>query len=464
MTIFWILVAGLAGLALLFVIPPLLSRREAAAEPDQDQLNLDVFRQQLVELEADMAGGKLEKGQYQVARQDLERELLHDVKGQGATAATAAPGTAPFTALILALALPAFAVGLYMAIGDNAIIPRLERVAGETAQAPEQGHGAADAQQAASLEIMVERLAARMEENPDQLEGWLMLGRTYVALDQPAKGAAALARALSLAPQNPEVMINLAQALATAANGQLAGRPAELIAAALVIEPKHATGRWLNGLVAYQAGDFPLAVQRWEALTLDLDTAGEDASELRQFIADAREQGGLPLAATATSPTPTPARVTSPEASVGPTAGVSPAASGGPAAGASPAAKPAPAPARAAQGPSIQVAVSLAEPLKSKANPNQNLFIYAKAAAGPPMPLAVKRLRVADLPITVTLDDSLAMTPEMRLSGFPQVMVGARVSTSGQAIPQSGDLEGERGPLTTAETPSLQLVIDRVRP
>ena len=437
MTIFWILVAGLAGLALLFVIPPLLSRREATTETNQDQLNLDVFRQQLIELDADMAAGKLEKGQYQDARQDLERELLHDVHGQGAPAAPAAPGTAPITALILALVLPAFAVGLYMAIGDSAIIPRLERVAGETAQATGQGHGAADAQQAASLEVMVERLAAKMEENPNQLEGWLMLGRTYVALNQPDKGAAALARALSLAPQNPEVMINLAQALATAANGQLAGRPAELIAAALVIEPKHATGRWLNGLVAYQAGEFPLAVKRWEALALDLDAAGEDASELRQFIADAREQGGLPPANTPTSPSVTPVAA---------------------AAAASPAASSQPAPA------AIQVAVSLAEPLKSRANANQSLFIYAKAASGPPMPLAVKRLRVADLPITVTLDDSLAMTPEMRLSNFPRVMVGARISASGQAVPQSGDLEGEIGPVATAENFSLKVVIDHVRP
>ncbi|MBK8639691.1 MAG: c-type cytochrome biogenesis protein CcmI [Chromatiaceae bacterium] len=451
MTIFWILIAGLAGLALLFVIPPLLSQRAPTAETNQDQLNLDVFRQQLIELEADMEAGKLEKGQYQDARHDLERELLHDVQGQGAPSAPAAPGNSPMTALLLALALPAFAIALYLAIGDSAIIPRLEGVAGETAQAP--GHGAADAQQAASLEIMVERLAARMEQNPDQLEGWLMLGRTYVALDQPDKGAAALARALALAPQNPEVMINLAQAQATAANGQLGGRPAELIAAALVIEPKHATGRWLNGLVAYQAGDFPLAVQRWESLAIDLDAAGEDASELRQFIADAREQGGLPPATT--SP-PAPAKAT--PASVSSTT-----ATAGPAAGVSPAAKPGPTPA-ATQGPAIQVAVSLAEPLKSKVDANQSLFIYAKAASGPPMPLAVKRLRVADLPVTVTLDDSLAMTPEMRLSSFPQVMVGARISASGQAVPQSGDLEGERGPLTTAETSSLQLVIDRVRP
>jgi cytochrome c-type biogenesis protein CcmH len=170
----------------------------------------------------------------------------------------------------------------------------------------------------------------------------------------PTKGAAALARALALAPQNPEVMINLAQALATAANGQLGGRPAELIAAALVIEPKHATGRWLNGLVAYQAGDFPLAVQRWEALAIDLDAAGEDASELRQFIVDAREQGGLP-----------PASTTQPRPAKSPGQGCHYGRRGPAAANAKP--KPPP----AAQGASIQVAVSLAEPLKSKAMPTR---------------------------------------------------------------------------------------------
>lgn len=441
MTIFWILVTGLAGLALIFVIPPLLSRRDAAEDTDQDQLNLEVFRQQLLELETDLEAGKLEKGQYQDARQDLERELLHDVNGQGSRSATTKPATAPFTALALALALPAFAIGLYLTLGDSAIIPRLEMATVSATQAPPE-HGAVGDQQAASLDIMAERLAARMEEHPEQMEGWLMLGRTYVALDQPEKGAAALARALALAPQNPEVMINLAQALATAANSQLAGRPAELIASALLIEPKHATGRWLNGLAAYQAGDLPLAVERWEALGMDLDAAGEDATELRQIIADAREQGGMPPAATPARP------------SVAATTAMTPV---------SPPTSPQPAPI-ATKSPAIQVQVSLAEPLRAKADPNQSLFVFAKAASGPPMPLAVKRLRVADLPLTVTLDDSLAMTPAMRLSNFPQVIVGARISANGQAIPQSGDLEGEVGPLATAENPSLQVVIDRVRP
>jgi cytochrome c-type biogenesis protein CcmH len=455
MTIFWILIAGLAGLALLFVIPPLLSQRVAPEETDQDQLNLEVFRQQLRELEADLEAGKLEKGQYHDARQDLERELLHDVDGKGTRPLPATPTTAPFTALLLALALPAFAIGLYLVLGDSALIPRLEMAATAAPGAPA-GHSGSGEQQAAALEVMVERLAARMEQNPDQLEGWVMLGRTYVALDQPDKGAAALERALKLAPQDPEVLISLAQASANSANGQLAGRPAELIAAALIIEPKHATGRWLNGLVAYQAGDFSLAVERWEALAVDLEAASEDATELRQFIVDAREQGGMPPATPAISPpapsAPIPATVTSPGDTVEPAARV-----------VSPAANPETAPATAPT-PVIQVQVSLAEPLWGKADPSHSLFVYAKAASGPPMPLAVKRLRVADLPLTLTLDDSLAMTPALRLSNFPQVLVGARISASGQALPQSGDLEGEIGPLAPGEAPALKLVIDHVRP
>ena len=435
MTIFWILVAGLAALALLFVVPPLLTRHEAERAPDQDQLNLALFRQQLQELDADLEAGNLDRGQYQAARRDLERELLHDVAGQGA--GPAGPGQrAPLTALFLALALPAFATWLYVAIGDSAIIPRLELAATNRANPAAAGHGAAGGADAASLEVLVERLAAKMEQNPDRLEGWLMLGRTYVALEQPAKGAAALQRALALAPQDPEIMVSLAQALAAAAGGQLAGRPVELITSALAVAPDHATGLWLQGLAAYQAKEFPQAVEHWERLAQGLDPNGEDAAQLRQFIADAREEGGLPPG---DAPTAAPASpMTGQTAAAGQDT--------------------------LAAGPSLQVEVSLAEPLWREADINHSLFVYAKAASGPPMPLAVKRLKVADLPLTVTLDDSLAMTPEMKLSNFPQVIVGARISPSGQASPQSGDLEGETGPLAPAGQANVKVLIERVRP
>lgn len=489
MTIFWILVAGLAALALLFVVPPLLTRHEAEQTPDQDQLNLALFRQQLKELDTDLEAGNLDRGQYQAARRDLERELLHDVDGQGT--GPAGPGKrAPVTALVLALALPAFATWLYFAIGDSTIIPRLELAAANRANPAAAGHGAAGGTDAASLEVLVERLAAKMEQNPDQLEGWLMLGRTYVALEQPAKGAAALQRALTLAPQDPEIMVSLAQALAAAAGGQLAGRPVELIVTALAVEPDHATGLWLHGLAAYQAKDFASAVARWERLAQGLDPSSEDAAQLRQFIADARAEGGLPPGGAETSAPggPTTGQTASPEptapagAPMGTTA-MAPSTATPPVTPpvASPATPPAASPraatsaptattppasgqASVAAGPKLQVEVSLAEPLWREADVNHSLFVYAKAASGPPMPLAVKRLKVADLPLTVTLDDSLAMTPEMKLSNFPQVIVGARISPSGQATPQRGDLEGETGPIAPADQPSVKVLIERVRP
>ena len=460
MTIFWILAAGLAGLALLFVIPPLLTRPETEGEPDQDQLNLAVFRQQLQELDADLEAGNLDRGQYQDARQDLERELLHDVDGRPNPAPSPA-ARSPLTALVLVLALPAFTFALYGLIGNSAIIPRLEAVPLAASASSPHGGGADAGPGAASLENLVERLAAKMEANPDQLEGWIMLGQTYVALDQPEKGAQALERALGLAPDNPEVMISLAQALATAANSQLAGRPAELIGAALAIEPEHPTGRWLDGLAAYQAENYALAVERWESLAQDLEAQGEDTEELRQFIADARDQGGLPAAGTETLPAGNAASRQTSGAKPATSSRTTTAADNKATSTAGPAA---PTDSKAKAGSSLQVEVSLAEPLWPKADINHSLFVYAKAASGPPMPLAVKRLKVGDLPLTLTLDDSLAVNPEMSLSKFSSVIVGARISATGQASPQGGDLEGETGPLAPGDQPSVKVLIDRIRP
>lgn len=444
MTIFWILAVGLALLALLFVIPPLLSRQMSPARPGQDQLNLEVFHEQIRELDADLQTGNLDMTKYQDARRDLERELLHDIAGEGAAAGAVSPAKSPLTALILALALPAFAIGLYLAIGDTSIIPRLEMAASTL---PASGHPDAGGQQTLSLDQMAQRLADRLEQNPEQLEGWVMLGRTYLALDKPDQGVKAFETALKLAPQDAGIMISLAQAIAAAAGGQLSGRPAELITAALAIDPQDATGRWLDGLLAYQEKDFGRAVATWEALVKDLDASSEDAEQLRQFIADARQEGGLaPADAGAGQAADKPAPPATSEA-----ASTSP---------------PSPSQTKdaAASGSSLEVEVSLAQALKDRADGNHDLFVYAKAATGPAMPLAAKRLRVADLPLRVTLDDSLALTPEMSLSKFPQVIVGARISASGQAMPQNGDLEGETAPFAPTDTASVKVLIDRVRP
>ena len=440
MTIFWILSAGLSGLALLFVLTPLLSRREPSPDNDQDELNLAVYRQQLEELDADLAAGNLDRAQYKASRRDLERELLYDVRGADVASSPRSSTGNRVTALVLALVVPASAVALYWHLGSSDIVPALESVASAQPAARPAGHPRTPADgQMPSMDVLVQRLADRLAQNPNDLNGWLMLGRSYFALQQPQNALQALEKAYGLAPENPDVIVAYAQALASTAGGELDGRPTELVRTALELDSTNITARWLDGLIAYRAEDFSGAIERWESLLAELDPKGKQAAELQQLVADARQRAGMPASAPSAS-TPIE-RERRPEA----------------AADATPSDD-------ATKESKIIVKVALAEPLWPKADVNHTLFVYAKAASGPPMPLAVKRLRAADLPVTVELDDSMAMTPAMRLSNFPEVTVGARISGSGQAMPQSGDMEGETGPVKPGAPDPVEVVIEHVRP
>jgi cytochrome c-type biogenesis protein CcmH len=324
---------------------------------------------------------------------------------------------------VLAIAVPAVAIGLYRMLGNAEIIPRLETLS----------HASTPADQAKGdlppMEVLVERLAEKLAQNPDNLEGWLMLGRSYSATGQTEKALAAYGRAYQLAPREPEVMLTYAEALAVSNDNQLSGEPERLVAAALETAPNNPNALWLSGVAALQRGEREAAVRHWEALYALLPADGEDAENLRGFIAQARGE-----------PAPGQAPVGS--------------------------APPASAPSTAKQAPaaSVRVEVSLAEPLRARVKPEDAVFVYAKALQGPPMPLAVHRAQARDLPLAVTLDDSLAITPQLKLSSFPQVSVGARVSPSGNAIAQPGDLEGEQSPVAPGQAKPIRVTIDRVRP
>jgi len=451
MTIFWILAAGLACLAVLFAIAPLLSPDTAANDVDQDELNLALFKQQLAELDADLGAGKLDQSQYESARRDLEREVLYDVRNgsnaQAASVKAMLPGPR-VTMLALALAVPASALVLYLAIGEQHIIPRLASGAGAVS-AP--GHtGGADLP---PLEELVTRLEQRMQQTPDDAEGWMMLGRTYFATGDLQKAETALARAYELTPEDAQVVLAYAETIAANNDNNLEGRPAELISEALKAAPNSATARWLSGMVAYQRGQFTAAAVAWKQTLSQLDPSAEDASELRQLIEEAEQRAGVPPEARQLAQADSIPPVDAGEASETRTGG--------------PASIPAPEasdPAVADTNSGITVEVALAPELAERAAPGATVFVYAKAAAGPPMPLAVQRVTVADLPLTLTLDDSMAMMPAMRLSGFPEVIVGARVSASGQATPQPGDIEGETGPIASSTAAPVRVQIDSIRP
>jgi cytochrome c-type biogenesis protein CcmH len=296
MTIFWTLAAGLMLLAVLFVAAPLLGSRRAAAtdaDIDQERLNLDLFKQQLAELDADLAAGKLERTQYESARRDLERELLRDTASLGPNdpkpgADVKLPGPL-LTAAALVFAIPAMALLLYWGLGASHLIPELE-LAG--AGGGQQHAGAAGMP---SLDILVQRLEERLAERPDDGEGWTMLGRTYFAMRRTEDAEQAFARAHELLPD--DVAVTLAYAESIAANNQssLEGKPAELVSAALAADPENATARWLAGMVAFQRGQYQAAATAWKRVLSQVDPASEDAAELKQLIDQAEQRAGVPL-------------------------------------------------------------------------------------------------------------------------------------------------------------------------
>lgn len=436
MTLFWTLAGALMLLAAAFVLLPLRTAWKqptdtAKTQPEvtQDAINLELFRQQLDELDGDLAVGKIDPGQHQSARLELERELLHDIDGAGNT-----PREQQRRGLwllpLLALLIPAMALGFYQVTGAPQIIPLLADAS--TAGVPSSPDGNLPA-----LDVLAERLAARLEQNPNDTEGWSMLGRSYLALGETAKAQQAMERAHALAPDDLDIKLAYAEALAANQRNQLEGRPAALISEVLAVDANNRNARWLNGVLSFQRGQFAAAIQSWRGILDQIDPNSSDAEDLRELIQEASRRSGLVVASeppAAVTPQAIPEEQTA-------------------------AATEAPIEAR------IQVSVSVAPELAGQFPANTAVFVYAKAAAGPPVPLAVQRIRAADLPITLTLDDSMAMMPAMRLSSFPEVILGARISSSGQALPMPGDLQGESGPVTTAEiTAPVTVVIDQRLP
>lgn len=458
MIIFWILAGLLLALSLVFVLAPLVRPTPPDTAPGQDRLNLEVFQQRLKELDADLEAGFLDQEQYDAARRDLERELLYDL--DGAETAAAARSSSAFSrwamALILTIIVPAATVLAYLEIGRTDLIdPR---------QAPAMADGANA--EAASLEELVQQLEQRLEQNPANIDGWMMLSRTYLAMGRLNAGAKAMERAYTLAPNEVEIKIAYAEVLGLAdPDKSLQGRPAELIAEALEQDPTNTNARWFSGLVAFQRGQYQAARTLWQSILDTLDPASEEAGNLRQMMDEAQRRAG--------GPTET-ASVTPSEATASDTTAVAPAATQAESVNTESEAQidatatetPAqpPEPAIAASQANLTVDVSLDPSLSDRVSPEDTVFVFARAVEGPPMPLAVQRLQVKDLPATVTLDDSQAMNPALRLSAFEQVQVGARISKSGQATPQPGDLFGESEPVQRDAQTDVRIRIDRVRP
>lgn len=375
-------------------------------------------------------GGDLPARQQAALRQALDAGVISAEEYAAKRAqldAGAAPTAAPrsraaFVALLASLlVLPLGAFGLYRLLGEpRALDP-------SALAAPAEGQHGQDMDQA------IAGLVAKLKQTPDDIEGWMLLGRAYKTTQRFAEARDALKQAYDRAGDNPDVQVEYAEALALASpTRQLEGEPRTLLERAVKTDPAHQRGLWLLGIADFQASRWADAVTHWQALQAQLEPQSEVWQSVQTQIDQARAKGGLPA---------TPSTGAAAAAATPPTD-----------------AKP------AAEGPRLTVNVSLAPELAAQVTPDDVLFVFAKAASGPPMPLAVQRLRAADLPTTVVLTDGMGMMPSMTLSQFPQVIVGARISKSGNAIAQAGDLQTVSAPLDVKRRDPISLRIDRSVP
>jgi len=407
-TAFWVIAVLLAAGALVFVLPPLLRRRRTAPGAAQDATNVAVYRDQLRELEADLAVGTLARDQYDEARRELEARLLDDVRSSGTGARAAKPGR--MAAVAAGIAIPLVSILLYLAVGTpNALLPQ---------PAGGEGHGITRQQ----IEGMVDRLTARLTENPDDATGWAMLGRTYAVIDRYPEAVSAYANAVKRSPPDAQLLADYADALAMTQGRRLQGEPERIIAQALKVDPKNVKALALAGTVAFEKMDFKGAIAQWRKILEVVPPDSDMADSIRDSIADAEKLAGGTAKA---QPVPKPAAASAPGA--------------------------------------VSGMVRLAPALAAKVAPADTVFVFARPADGPRMPLAVIRKQVRELPAAFTLDDTMAMAAGMKLSDHPRVIVGARISKSGSPTPQPGDLEGLSAPVKVGDTDVTVIIGTEIR-
>lgn len=391
-----------------------LLRRRAA--------NVAVYRTRLAELEAEIEAKLIEPAAAEQMRQELGARLVQDVDlpAEGVVPAVTTRRWAAVGLLVLLL-LGFSALGYW------------QQGSWRTQQMIETAQRDPQAGQQLAIEDMIQRLAERLQQQPDDLDGWAMLGRSYFMLNRYAEAAQAYGEANRRAtPPDAGLLVGEGESLAMSRDRDLSGRPRELFEAALKLEPEMGKALWYAGMAAAQERDFRTARDHWQRLARQEQLPPELKQALDQRLA---EMAGLlgeasPAAVTAAAP-PDPAAGTS----------------------------------SAADGPvKLRLRVALSDELAAKMPPGSTLFVFAKAAQGPPMPLAVQRLANARLPLEISLDDSMAMMPQMKLSLFDQWVVTARVSASGGVKAESGDWEGSRPVSRVESAQPIDLRIDRIVP
>lgn len=328
------------------------------------------------------------------------------VADQAGKVATKSDSRRPRLALLLGISLPILAAVLYFGLSG---LDLLGASKSKEVPAAADGSHAMTPQQILS---MVEKLAEKLQANPNDGEGWLMMARSYAVLGRFAESAAAYGRAAALLPPNAQMLADFADTVAMAQGKKWQGGAEQLVRKALEVDPNNVKALALSGTVYFDRQDYASAIAEWQKVLALVPADSPIATGIQGSLRDAESR----LVAAGGSPKPV--------VTVGAGTPVVSAGTG-----------------------TINGIVALDQSLAGKFSPSDTVFIFARAAKGPKMPLAMLRKTVADLPLRITLDDSMAMAPNLRLSQYPSVIVGARISKSGDALARSGDWQGLSEPM-----------------
>jgi cytochrome c-type biogenesis protein CcmH len=402
------IVAGvLVTLALTFVLWPLLRPHRMHEGDAARQANVAAYRQQVAELELDLRSGALDPEQHDATRLELERRLLEDAGG-ASQARPSEPKRSLRLAWVIGAGLPLAALLTYSQLGTPQALTR--------GRMAETVHGEAHGMGSTQIEVLAARLATRLATRPDDAEGWAMLARTYGVLGRAADAEAAYARAAALAPSDAQLLADYADSLAAASGGRLDGAPIRLVRRALAADPHNAKALALAGTAAFDRRRYREAVDYWQRAHAASGDDPEFQASLRASLEEARALAGTALAKDAPRPVRQGRNAATSQGASYPQAAIS-------------------------------GTVSLAPALAAGLDPADIVFIFARAADGPRMPLAMQTRKVADLPAHFVLDEAAAMAPGRTLADASRVVVIARVSRRGSAEPGPGDVEGGSRPV-----------------
>jgi cytochrome c-type biogenesis protein CcmH len=401
MLLFWIIAIVLIVVTLALIFPAIL-RPNAVVKTDGNVEKREIFRQQFDEIEQDKINGVLDAAQYNLAKSELERRMLDEVGTNNVLASNNKPDRR--LALALLILLPLASIVIYNKIGSPSSItipvmpPNTMPDAASTQQKPDHNKMGGD------LEPLLESLKAKLEKNPGDGTGWALLARSYVELRRHADAVPVFEKAVKAIPEDPQLLADYADALAVVNGHKMTGKPEELIRLALKLDPHHIKSLLLAATAAFDRKDYKQAIAYWERLQQDLPAGSDILPEVKASLNEAYTLTGTKPAIAAIQPLPSAKTADSSDG--------------------------------------VSGTITISSALAAKLDSTATVFVFARATQGPQMPLAIVRATAKDLPYSYHLDDNTALMPSNKLSQANEVVIVARISKTGDAKPQTGDLQG----------------------